>query len=232
MVLIRTSCIPGSRHHSEKGQLAVVSSLPCPWSLALSLDARHLFVFYRCGGPGGSRARDVLDVLELTTMRSAGRVSGLPMVRNEVRLSPDGAQIWLLDADACINYTYDRTPCPWLNRRLVHIFGYPELTRIETLGLNGQEGALSFTPDGSRVVVSGTETRVLKTSNFATADMFSTTSPLYRITFTVDGRSAFALLRRENQVALFDLQTSHPIRTGWLMRCSSRRVSSKCCSVL
>jgi hypothetical protein len=199
----------------DTGRLRTVSPLPCPWSLALSSDPKRLLVFYRCGGPGGSRARDVLDILDLETLRRVATISGLPMVGNQVELSVDGRQIWLLDADACLNYTYDRSPCPELNRRLLHVFQFPELTKIRMLSLTGgHHGALAFTPDGSQAVITGTETRVLKTGAFAATELFASSSPLYRVVFSPDGRSAFGLLPQENQVAVFDVDEGLSVRTG------------------
>jgi DNA-binding beta-propeller fold protein YncE len=89
-----------------------ISRLPCPMQVALSPAGDRLYVNYQCGGPGGRRGHDSIEVLDTKTNRAIAVIKDLPNVGGDLAVSGDGAFLWADGLDACRNEIYDRAGCP------------------------------------------------------------------------------------------------------------------------
>lgn len=184
-----------------------VGTAPAPMFLTALPDGSRLYINYQAGGPGGRAGHDAIDILDLSTSRFAGAISGFPNVGGPIAASPDGGQVWASGSDACSAPQYDHAGCPLTPGDVIHVIRPSDNRIIRTFGLPASGlGSISFFPDGSRAVLAASHgpLRVVDTTRFAAVE----TLPLSgagKIAFTAGGRLAWCPVAGRNAVAVFDL---------------------------
>lgn len=64
----------------ETRRVRSIAPSACPLYLAMSPTGTSLFVSYQCGGPGGRAGHDTVDIYDVGSEHSVGRITGLPLV--------------------------------------------------------------------------------------------------------------------------------------------------------
>jgi DNA-binding beta-propeller fold protein YncE len=186
------------------GHVVTRSPLPCPVSLSLSPVNDRLYVGYQCSGPGGRPGHDAIDILDTKAGRSVGSITNLPNVGGDLAVSPDGSQLWADGADACFSAHYDKVGCPSGRGSIINVIATADHSPIRSVrvgGLDEYNTRLSFTPDGSRVVVGRAEISVVSTS--ALTLMEALPLPLWsNVVFSPDGSAAYAVMGDRRSVAV------------------------------
>lgn len=186
------------------GDVTSVSRLPCPVHVLLSPGSDRLYVSYQCSGPGGTAGHDAVDVIDTRTDRSVGVIRGLPLVGGELAATNDGSQIWMDGLDACHSPHYDQAGCPAGAGAIVNVVRAADhlLIRSLRIGKDGEFGtSFSMTPDGSRVVLSGSHANVLSTATLRVVE----SSPMRlmgNVVFTRDEQTVYAVLGEARSIAV------------------------------
>jgi hypothetical protein len=153
---------------TDSGEIVQLPTTACPMHLAMHPSGRHLYVVYRCGGPGGRPGHDTIEVLELPAESVAGRVKDLPLVGGHAVFTPDGSHLWVDGADACYG-PYDHEGCPIVPGRVMHVIRDADQSTVHSIAYKDVTRwypALSFSPDGSRALLGNLKRDVLDTARF------------------------------------------------------------------
>jgi DNA-binding beta-propeller fold protein YncE len=150
-----------------RGTLAKVPVVGCPVNVAVS--GRTVFVSHQCEGPGGSRGRDSIEAIDVETLEPVRRFQGPPLVGGPLAASPDGAFLWVNGMDACFGDDYDRSDCPEVPGRVVHVFRVADGTLVKTLGfpVSSAIGRLRFLPGVDGIAIAGDPPVVIRNRTFA-----------------------------------------------------------------
>jgi len=143
------------------GKSRVVSSIPCPYRIAIS--GQHLIVAYRCGGPGGAPGRDVTEVLDWKTEKLLTRLSGPPVVGSALAVDETRRHLWVGAGDACFSPYYSNEGCPVVPGRVLHIFRLADGSLLRSVGTEVSRfnaGDILFTPGFGRGIYGGNPTLV------------------------------------------------------------------------
>ena len=176
-----------------------------PMFLAFSAPG-GLYINYQGGGPGGRPGHDVIEALDAASGRVENVLSGPPNVGGPLALSPDGNQIWANGEDACWSPAYDHDGCPLSPGGVINVIRVSDNRVARTLGLPAAgAGEISFFPDGSRAVVSGSvETRVIDTRRFSAVEALAL-KQTGKAVFARGGTRAYIPVQDRNALAVFDL---------------------------
>ncbi len=140
-------------------QTRVLSSLACPINLDIDRAGKRLYVAYQCGGPGGKRGHDVVEIYDIDSEQRIWTIKDIPMVGARPLFGPQDELVLLNMSDACSAPDYDHVGCAevpsfgfHLWRPIDHqVISSNYFPRPQMLGASG-----AFFPSGTRVALSGT----------------------------------------------------------------------------
>jgi YVTN family beta-propeller protein len=102
-------------------RITTIPTMAAPMYLALTADGSRLYINYQSSGPGGRPGHDAIDILDVTSGRFVGNLSGPPNVGGPLVLSPDGRQVWAHGLDACRAPAYDHVGCTVVPGEVVNV---------------------------------------------------------------------------------------------------------------
>ncbi|MBI2681259.1 MAG: winged helix-turn-helix domain-containing protein [Candidatus Solibacter usitatus] len=179
------------------GEIRLLSEIACPEYVGIDPSGRELFVSYQCGGPGGHRGHDSVEVYDVESERRVAIVTGPPMVGSSVSFAPGSPFVLLNGQDACSAPSYDHIGCPIVPGIASHLLRSADRTIVRTFarevnlvkGETNQEG--TFVPDGRRLVFSGPGLTVLDVSKQAVLETYADARESYgQVVFDATGRRA------------------------------------------
>jgi DNA-binding winged helix-turn-helix (wHTH) protein/DNA-binding beta-propeller fold protein YncE len=174
------------------GELKQVTDQVCPEHLALDRSGRRLYVSYQCGGPGGRRGHDSLEIFDAEREETLGVFSGPPMVGGSPSVSPDGQLATLDGTDACSIPTYDHIGCPLVPSNTYFLFRPGDRQVLRSFPRPVPNAGPAPFVDSSRFLVLGTSVTVMDvTSGTIRENWEHGFGGYYRAIFTPDGRRAF-----------------------------------------
>lgn len=201
---------------TQSGAVTQISKLPCPVHVAVSPSGDRLYVSYQCGGPGGARGHDSIDVIDTRTRASIAVIKGLPNVGGGLVVSADGSQLWAEGSDACRQPVYDHVGCPPGTGGIINVIRTSDFMLVRSLRVGSDQEfnmRLSATPDGKRVIAGRDQTTTLNTATLGAVE----SAPMLlmsNIVFSRDGSSAFAIIGDPKTVAMLPLANRPPPPVG------------------
>jgi DNA-binding beta-propeller fold protein YncE len=154
------------RFSTKTRTLTQLTDRVCPEFVEMDRQGKNLYVSYQCGGPGGRRGHDSVEVFDVGKEVSTGIISGPPMVGGDPSVSPDGRLVMLWGGDACVTAEYDHAGCPSVPSRVYHLLRASDRQVLKTFGFPpGVNGPGRFI-DGSRIMLQGRSLTVLDASNY------------------------------------------------------------------
>ena len=168
------------------------------WLLGLGQDGAHMMVLSRDGDTIFTANRES-DTVSIVEGAAAGppdwRVTSIPAggaYPEGLDLSPDGAELWVATR----------------NDGDVSIIDVAAQAVRERLDLNLEDpNRLAFTPDGGRVLVSDSATRMVVLDAASHAEITRFDLAPNALLVRPDGAVAYAALRGDDRVAVIDLET-------------------------
>jgi len=200
------------------GEIKSIPVVGCPYELAIDPEGKRLYVSCRCGGPGGRVGWDAIDVMDLEREVSVGTVNGLPLVGGPIAVSPDNSQVWVSGSDRCFSTNYDHAGCPITPGGLFHVIRALDLKHLAALGLPIlTQGQPSFYPDGSRVILVGSDlAEVRDTANFTVLENLENITLRGNVAFSPDGRTGYVAQNSPDGVRVLEPEPvdCEPLRFG------------------
>jgi DNA-binding winged helix-turn-helix (wHTH) protein len=81
------------RFSTASRQLVQLSNQACPENLALDPPAKHLYVAYQCGGPGGSALHDTIEIYDTDREVRVNAIQGMPLVGGPLSVAPGASMV-------------------------------------------------------------------------------------------------------------------------------------------
>jgi len=191
--------------------VTTISRLPCPMQVALSPAGDRLYVNYQCGGPGGRRGHDSIEVLDTRTHQAVAVIKDLPNVGGDLAVSPDGAYLWADGFDACRNDIYDHAGCPEGPGSVVNVIRTADYTLVRSLRIGPSDSynlLVSPTPDARRIVIGRLRITSVDATNLSPAE--SVPGPLHGApVYDRRGTVAYAAIGNPGEVAILPI-AQHP----------------------
>jgi DNA-binding beta-propeller fold protein YncE len=187
-------------------KISLVNPMPVAMHLAFTPDGKFLYVSYQHFGPGGLKGHDAIGKFDARTGKLLRAITGLPSVGNTLAISPDGGVLWANGEDACSSIAYDHLGCPAVPAGVLNIIdaAADRLVRSVPVVAPGTPEGVTFSPDGAIVAVSGPSPRFLDARTFHTLAVIPEIRT-HALVFSRDGRRAYAILDKENAVAVLDI---------------------------
>jgi hypothetical protein len=202
------------RISTGSGEIRLLSEIACPEYVGIGPSGRELFVSYQCGGPGGRRGHDSLEIYDVESERSVAIVTGPPIVGSSLSFAPGSPFVLLNGQDACSLPSYDHVGCPIVPGIAAHLLRSTDRTIVRTFarevdlvkGETNREG--TFVPDSRRLVFSGPALTVLDVSKQAVLESFADARETFgQMVFDASGRRAAVVVWPPGPPGLLVLKT-------------------------
>ncbi len=190
------------RFSPETGALAQLTDRVCPEYLEMDRQGKNLYVSYQCGGPGGRRGHDSMEVFDVEKEVSTGIFDGPPLVGCEPSVSPDGRLIMLWGGDACEAAEYDHAGCPSVPGTVYYLLRASDRQILKTFGFPASVSRPGRFIDNSRMVLSGSSLFVLDASNYMVRERMD--RPMYSF-LAPNGRWVYATTWN-NEILAFEAE--------------------------
>ena len=193
----------------SSGKVAQVSDRPCPIGVAVDHGGKRVYVAFQCGGPGGRKGHDAIEIFDANSEKSLGVMSGPPLVGNYLSVSSDDKLVATTAMDACIVSAYDHAGCPRVPGDIVYLLRTQDYRFVK---------AFDFPPDKlstvlvgvNRLVVLGGSVNVFDASNYSLLerlDLGGASSS--KALLSPDARRLWINLWNDNALLSFDLKESY-----------------------
>lgn len=198
----------------RSARIRTISSIACPYSLAIAPQGRYLYVGYQCGGPGGTRGHDTVEVFDLASEKPVRSLGGVPMVGGALAAPPGDLSLWASGSDACTQFYADgdQSGCPMKPGWVFHVFRPQDGLRVASVGssIDRQFSRVVILPGGGKVLLLGAEPRVYDAASLTEVERFAPAALKYWTDAAVDPvrRQLVAVDGDHGRVQVVDLPAS------------------------